>query len=116
MFCTNISDCCLTGCHVVGSVICGSVVCPETEIICYATLGLGEILGRWSGWCCDWFLWFRSMIGLVLFPFPCGLLVAYRPGKLALAPGDNQIDHTRHYPLEQVWIHFHTCVLRLNIW
>ena len=56
------------------------------------------------------------MIGLVLFPFPCGLLVAYRPGKLALAPGDNQIDHTWHYPLERVWIHFHTCVLRLNIW
>ena len=56
------------------------------------------------------------MIGLVLFLFPCGFLVVCWPGKLALAPNDNQIDRTQCYPLERVWTHVYKCVVRLNIW
>ena len=56
-----------------------------------------------------------QVTGLVLFPFAYGLLVAYWPGKPALAPGVRQIDCTQHYPLEWVWTYVHKHVPRLDI-
>ena len=76
-----------------------------------ADRGLGEISQVFCA---------NGLVGLVIgscasCPVPLGFLVVYWPGKLALAPGDNQIDRTQCYPLERVWTHVYKRVVRINI-